>query len=429
MSRLVTLKSFLIGMKERTFSFYLSLLSLSVALCDTAASARPTPHIDFDCLSFVYESFHVIRTQNLFSGAPEYIDQFFFFCFFFFCFFFVLFLFVSIFFLLLLLFCCCFIFTAHPHATTMTSKQIDSSPRTTTTPNYSATPTTTACIAAATINNDISGKKRAHNSTEHNSSSTSATVTTAVQRERQQPHPNYHQHQQQRRRRLFPAASVAAAVHDPRSTLLEQYCCDVPSDRPIVLRSPSHRDDDDDNDNNRHHDTTLSQCAAPPALLSDTQQLPPRVLFFLERRDHGNAVAWRQMLSFAHRLRSLTRDVFPLLHQRIIAIYWCRPRTVTTSVHAFNKHGALFFNAAAAANGASDPFRCFQVVCHELAHCVEIAHNGRFIAAIDECERAHFPAFWGFYVNHLIDDDDSEGAGCSGKDNNDGAVDVVDLTL
>jgi hypothetical protein len=71
------------------------------------------------------------------------------------------------------------------------------------------------------------------------------------------------------------------------------------------------------------------------------------------------------------------------------------------------------FNAAAI--DASDVFHCFQVVCHELAHSVEEEHNGRFVAAIDECERAHFPAFWGHYVNHVINCDSESGTNGSGS--------------
>jgi hypothetical protein len=40
--------------------------------------------------------------------------------------------------------------------------------------------------------------------------------------------------------------------------------------------------------------------------------------------------------------------------------------------------------------------------CHELAHAIDKAHNGRFVTASELCARAHFPAFWGFYINHLI---------------------------
>lgn len=193
--------------------------------------------------------------------------------------------------------------------------------------------------------------------------------------------------------------------------MYEQWCCDVVTDRPIVLRSSFSREPDD---------AILTQCSAPPSFVSS------RIVFFLERCDHNNSVAWRQMLTFARRLRSLTADVFPLLHERLAAVYWCRPRTAATRARAFNKHGALFFNAAAI--DASDMFHCFQVVCHELAHSVEESHNGRFVAAVDECERAHFPAFWGFYVNHLFDGD-SEGDGGSGGGSSGSGDNVVDLTL
>lgn len=137
--------------------------------------------------------------------------------------------------------------------------------------------------------------------------------------------PRQQQAVQSRRRRLF-------VEHNPQTTLYEQWCCDVVTDRPIVLRS-SQREQDD---------AILTQCTLPSSFLSETQPLPPRIVFFLERCDHNNVIAWRQMLTFDHRLRSLTSDVFPLLHERLIAVYWCRPRTAATSARAYNKHGALF---------------------------------------------------------------------------------------
>jgi hypothetical protein len=203
-------------------------------------------------------------------------------------------------------------------------------------------------------------------------------------------------------------------------TLYEQWCADA-NDRPIMMRTLPHKDDG-----------VLLSAFAPPT------PSPSRIIYFLEPCDESNAVAWHQMSQLAHLLRSMTAAVFPLLHQRIIGIYWVRPKTVATSSRAFSKSNALYFNAAAI--DASDAFQCYQVVCHELAHAIDKAHNGRFVTASELCLRAHFSSFWGFYINHLIGESDSgceefrapsnvgSGTGAGGGSNGNSG-DFVDLTL
>jgi hypothetical protein len=217
---------------------------------------------------------------------------------------------------------------------------------------------------------------------------------------------------------------VAQVVHrarvdlQPRSlspSLYEFWCADVQS-RPVTIRRAATAAAAKTTQQS-HNDaiivpfsTTLVSGGADGGIAGEgaaAGNAPPRasVVYFMERCDHSNAVAWREMLALGCRLRSLIAVAFPLLHQRSIGVYWCRPRNIATSARSLNLRGELFFNAAAL--DPADVFRCFLTICHELTHNVEADHNTRFVHAFEQCLRAHFGAFWGYYINHLHNADSS----------------------
>jgi hypothetical protein len=199
-------------------------------------------------------------------------------------------------------------------------------------------------------------------------------------------------------------ARVEQQPHSLSPTLYEFWCADVQS-RPVTIRRAAGTTAAAKTTQQSHNDAIIvpfsTSLVAGEAAGEGTAAgyAPPRasVVYFMERCDQSNAVAWREMLALGCRLRSLIAAAFPLLHQRSIGVYWCRPRNIATSARSLNLRGELFFNAAAL--DPADVFRCFLTICHELTHNVESDHNTRFVHAFEQCLRAHFGAFWGYYVN------------------------------
>jgi hypothetical protein len=197
--------------------------------------------------------------------------------------------------------------------------------------------------------------------------------------------------------RVVRRARVEQQPHSLSPTLYEFWCADVQS-RPVTIRRAGTAAM---TTQQRHSDAVIVPFTAPLAAGSGTAgeeaAAAAGVVYFMERCDQSNAVAWREMFALGCRLRSLIAAAFPLLHQHSIGVYWCRPRNIATSARSLNLRGELFFNAAAL--DPADVFRCFLTICHELTHNVEVEHNTRFVHAFEQCLRAHFGAFWGYHLN------------------------------